>query len=647
MALAAALGVPAKAFDNDWKPVDSQALSLDAPAVEEHADAEAIFWEVYVKDEVKGGDPRTVLSHYLRIKIFTEKGKELVSRIDLPYDQDTRIDRIAGRTIRPDVQIVKLDEDSVFERTIIKTSEQKIRAKSFAMPGVEPGAIVEYRWREIRRDQLANYIRLELQRDIPVQQVTYCVKPITNIPYGMRYITFNGRSSPLKKEKGGYYSIKMNNVPAYREEPHMPPEYQVRPWILLFYSDEKVRSTSEYWEEVGKDFHDWLKPQVKISKEIRNKAAELLTTGGSNDERLRRLYEFCQQGIKNLDYSLDDTSGGKKKGRKPAECKETLKRGVGTSWEINALFIALARAAGFEAYLAMMADRDDIFFDTEIPESYFLDASHVAVAEGEKWRFYDPGSPHIPYGMLPWEEEGGQALICHPKRPAFVPTPLSPAEESLAKKWAELRINENGTLEGDVRVELTGHLAILSRRAFESESQAEVERQLIERLRARLGDVEIDGLRVNDFANPENPFAYSYHIRFTDYAQATGKRLFLQPAFFRRGLDPVFPNTGRRHQIYFNFKWSEQDNVALGLPVGFELDNASSPAGFEVGIASYKPVISVSGDGHKLFYTRSFSFSGMLFDTAQYPALKALFDEIHKADNHTIILKRTEEQASF
>ncbi|MCA1606237.1 MAG: hypothetical protein LC775_12375, partial [Acidobacteria bacterium] len=58
---------PAAVFAGDeWRPVDPADLALKAPLVEKDADAEAIFWEVRLSDEVEGGTPRTVLRHYAR-----------------------------------------------------------------------------------------------------------------------------------------------------------------------------------------------------------------------------------------------------------------------------------------------------------------------------------------------------------------------------------------------------------------------------------------------------------------------------------------------------------------------------------------------------------------------------------------------------
>jgi hypothetical protein len=128
-----------KASD-DWKPVDPGELSLKAPTVEKDADAEALFWEVRIDDNPEGD---LIFDHYIRIKVFTERGRESQSKIDIPFGNlgsgEVKIRDIAARTIKPDGTIVELKKDDVFERTIVKVSGAKMKAKSFAMPAVEVG----------------------------------------------------------------------------------------------------------------------------------------------------------------------------------------------------------------------------------------------------------------------------------------------------------------------------------------------------------------------------------------------------------------------------------------------------------------------------------------------------------------------------
>src|SRR2546421_9055260 len=164
------------AMAQDWKPVDPADLALKAPVVEKDADAEAIFWEVRIDDS----QPEELsLKNYIRIKVFTERGKESQSKVDLPYLGSNRIKDIAARVIKPDGSIVELKKDDVFERTIVKANGVKVKAKSFALLGAEPGSIVEYRWREGNPGGNIDHMRLQFQRDIPVRVVSYYLKPYT------------------------------------------------------------------------------------------------------------------------------------------------------------------------------------------------------------------------------------------------------------------------------------------------------------------------------------------------------------------------------------------------------------------------------------------------------------------------------------
>src|SRR5215217_4898430 len=142
----------------DWRPVDPAELSLKSATVERDADAEALFWEVKIDDSVEGD---LIFSHYLRIKVFTDRGRESQSKVDLPfgrlYGSEVKIRDIAGRTIKPDGTFVELKKEDVFDRTIVKASGVKVKAKSFAMPAVVAGSIIEYRWKEVRVNQSANY----------------------------------------------------------------------------------------------------------------------------------------------------------------------------------------------------------------------------------------------------------------------------------------------------------------------------------------------------------------------------------------------------------------------------------------------------------------------------------------------------------
>ena len=640
---------------DDWKLIDPADLASKTPLVDKDADAEAIFWEVQIDDGAAG---ELVFSNYIRVKVFNERGKESQSRIDLTYFGSYKIKDIAARTIKPDGTIVELKKEDVFERTIVKLSGAKLKAKSFAMPNVEPGSIIEYRWKETRGNASAEYVDLQFQRDIPIRSITYLVRPYTG-PYAhsMRYQPFQIPGDVrFEKAKNGFYRVSLTNVPPFHEEPRMPPEDTVRSWILLYYTASTAPNADKFWSDLGKRVYENSKDEMKVNDDVRRVATETVGDATDPQEKLRRLYDYCQSKIKNASYASAGLTAEEREKFKPGKSPaDTIKKGIGTGGNIDSLFAALATAAGFEAHLALSGNRQYIFLDRQFADPYFLlrrGSSFIAVSVGEKWLFFSPSEHYTPFGMLGWREEGQSALIIM-KEPAWVPTPISLPEKSVQKRTGKITLQEDGTLEGDVQGEYSGQFAIDRKLANDDDSPEAREKSLTDEIKLRISNAELTNIKIENVLDPVKPFTYSYHVRVAGYAQKTGKRLFLQPGFFTRGLGALFSASGRKNDVYFHYPWSEVDHLTIDLPAGYALDNADAPAAITPkmtqGISEHSIKMGLTTDGRTLVYDRKFFFGGLnniLFPVKSYGAIKTLFDMVNKGDDHTITLKQAASTAS-
>lgn len=651
------------AGDNDWRPVTPEEMAMKTPKVEPDADAEAIFWDVYVADEADGSSPRTVLRHYIRIKIFTERGREDNSKVDIPFGKISgfgpgiKLKDIAARTIKPDGSIVELDPKDIFERDLIKANRLKLRAKSFAVPAIEVGSIIEYKWKEIRGDSLTLYDRFDFAREIPVHSVTYHLKPISlpGFPYGMRAQTFNGQNTPFAKEKNGFYSTSMTNVPSFKEEPRMPPEYAIRPWMLVYYSEDTGKvDPDKYWKDYGKTSYENHKSQTKANDEIKQATAEAVGSETDPMKKLELIFNFCRSRVKNI---YDDASGftleQMKKIKDNKNAADALKRGTGDWHDINMLFIAMATAAGFDARATNLPRRSDMNFNKNFADDYFMRTENVAVKIGEEWKFFDPSSRYIPFGMLSWEEEGQPVLISDPKEPIWTRTPYSPVRNSMEKRTGKFKLTEDGTLEGTIELQYTGHVGVYHKEYNDDDNPQQREDTLKNLVRRNiLGSAEVSDISIENVTDPDKPFTYKFKVVVPGYATRTGKRLFFQPNVFERNSGSTFTSTSRRHDIFINYAWSERDSLEIELPEGYALENPDAPAdlGDAQKISSSQVKISLSKDQKKIYYDRAFYFGnqGLLyFPAGSYSALKGLFDAYGKVNTHQLTLRQGSAQPAL
>jgi Domain of Unknown Function with PDB structure (DUF3857)/Transglutaminase-like superfamily len=642
------------AIDISWLPITDEERNMKAPVVDKNAGVEALFWRVHVRDEVVGGrDLQRVFYNYVRLKIFDEKGKEQAATIDLPFSDKISIVSVAGRTVEPDGTELELKKDSVYERDLIRAGRTRIRVKSFAMPGVEPGAIVEYRWREISFEPASLYMRAQFQREFPVQKVTYFFAPLSEryaVGYRMSILGFHCKLPPLQEDRDGYQYTTLENLPAFHEEPMMPGEPNVRIWALIFYSSSGRRDPDKYWSGVGKDeYNRYLKPAMKAKDEVKEAAAMATAEAKSDEDKVLALILYIRKNFRDLFGSrVTEADRAKILKEMPKDryrtATEIFKSGIGDADELNTLFAAMANAAGLEVRPVLVADRQDILFNPSMTDVYFLRHIDMAANIGGQWKLYDVSARDLPANMLSWTEEGMQALLSDPKKPAFIQAPVAPPDASARNRKAKLTLGVDGSVEGDIDLEYSGHSARDRRYELRGESDAKRLESYKDELAKTYPNAEISAVRIGNAGDPEKPLMLHYHLKAAGYAQRTGKRLLLQPFFFERGAVPMFSASERKYPVFFPYAWAEHDSVTFELPAGFTLDHADAPGSLNFGPPGSYDVKIMTRGAHELILDRDFTFGQegrILFGEDVYPKIKSIFDEIQKRDDHTILLKQT------
>src|SRR5205814_9522548 len=90
--------------------------------------------------------------------------------------------------------------------------------------------------------------------------------------------------------------------------------------------------------------------------------------------------------------------------------EDILRHNYAYANEINYLFTALARSAGFDASVVEVVNRASNVFEPQVLDASQLNAMIVLVRLNGESLFFDPATRFCPYGVVPWFESDTHGL---------------------------------------------------------------------------------------------------------------------------------------------------------------------------------------------------------------------------------------------
>ena len=621
-----------------WDPIAPADLVAKESVSCPGADAEILRAEVSVTES--GGETQT--DEYIRAKIYTAKGVEEQGKFSVEYPTGARVRRPEARLVKPDGTSTELAKADYFETVSAKVAGVKWKKIAFTFPNLAPGDIIEYRWTTFQ-DGYLSFKWVFCQQEVPVRDYRFTIGRMA-IP---TYIAWMNCPGAEQKRHGDDFVVTAHNLPAFAAEQNMPPQRDFRGWVFLCSSAQSSSRKNE-WKEVSASWAEQFRQATKPGSLYKKHTAQILAGATTDEEKLRRLYDFCQSEITNYSWvntpevqaaraqSLEDDTWSP---------KLILERRAGWGFEINNLFAALARSAGYEVRKINSSSRADLL-NIQVPKGWlFLNRDSVGVQVGGQWRNFDPASYFVPYGMLDWREEGVVGLRCDTEKTVqLVRVPASSADRTQAQRKARLTLDDAGTLEGEIEETYTGHLAISRKTNSWNDSLEDVNKDFREEITKRLPNAEVSEVVWTNLRSRELPLIVKYHVKVPGYAEQAGTRLVFAPGFFEAGKPVVFAAAERKYPIFFSYPWGEHDDIEIVLPAGYALDKPSAPA--PVGEAG-----KAFSANYKLQYNpkiRTFAFQrdfalgangAFAFQVESYPLLKGYFEQLHKSDTHSILLK--------
>lgn len=633
-------------FAQDFFPVSPDDLKMTGDPHVPGAPAIILFREV-------DRDDNGVTSHednYIRIKILTDEGRKY-GNVEISFDKDTEnVDNIHARTVQPDGSIAEFS-GQVFEKTIAKARGLRYLAKTFTLPDIRAGSIIEYYYRIELREHLLFESRWILNDDeLFTRRARFTLMPY-KATYGHMSLrrSWQGLPPGVQPVEGPSHSFTMNvsDIPALEIEDFMPPPLEEEGRVNFIYEDRYFeRDPIEYWRHVGKDWNGYLEAFIAKPKAMQEAVSQIVSPTDSPEVKLRKLYERVQQ-LRNTSYEPQKTAQEEKRAKeKTAENVEQVwKRGYGNGIQLTWLFLALARAAGFDARGAWVSSRRQYFFDPKTMESWKLNTNVVLVKLNGKDLYLDPGAAFTPFGMLIWSETATTGLALDKDGGTWIKTPLPASSESRVQRSAHLELTDDGTLAGKLTVTYSGLSAMYHRLDVLNSDDAARRQYLEDDLKAQIslqGQFELTNKP--DWVSPTTPLVAEFDVKIPNWSSSAGKRVVMPAALFGAADRHLFEHAERVHPIYFAFPYENDDDVSIELPEGWKVYSVPLPQKQTAQDLTYS---LTAENGHtRLHLTRKLTVDIYLLDRGHYPAVRGFFQAVRSGDEQQIMIEPADTSSS-
>lgn len=620
-----------------FQPVSPEELKMTSEPKAPGAPAIILFRTVDRDDDIHTPHENV----YIRIKILTEEGRKYGS-VEIPFNKATEdIVHLHARTIRPDGSTADFD-GQVFEKTLFKTESLKYLAKTFTLPEVQVGSIIEYYYTTDFNERYFYESHWILSEHLYTRAAKFTLKPYRpeRRPMTVRW-SWHGLSPDTQPHQGpdGIVRLEAHDIPAFQLEELMPPPNELKMRVDFIYESEYTETDSDaFWRHVGKSRNDALEHFIGKRKAMEEAVAQIVSPNDAPEVKLRKIYDRVQQ-IRNKSYEIRKTEQEQKREKEKVDenVEDVWKRGYGRGVQINWLYLALVRAAGFEAYGVWAASRRDYFFSPKTMEQRLLRANVVLVKLNGKDLYFDPGAAFTPFGMLTWSETGTPALCLDKEGGTWVKTALPTSADSRILHTARLRLTEGGALEGKVTTTYTGLEAMYHRLDVRNADDVTRKKFLEDRLRHQVPTaMEANLTKAPDWTDPEIPLVAEFDVSIPGWTSNAGKRALMPAALFGGMEKRLFEHADRIHPIYLSYPYEKDDDVTIELPPGWQVGPTPAPHTQDGHVVSYS--LKVEGDHTTLHLTRQLVWNFLFLDQKYYPALRNFFQTVRTTDEQQIIL---------
>ena len=523
-----------------------------------------------------------------------------------PSTESLRI--IHARLYKSDGRVFDADESA--DNTVADTKTSMyydVRSRTLRYPGAEPGDIVELDYRvtpETTVNAYGDYFGslVVMQGGIPARLKRYVLVTPANREFYVteRRIPTVAQTSLRNGERVQQW--EMRDVPALPNEPRGLSTTEAGAYLNV--------STFANWTDLGRWYAEMLRPQLELDSALRDVASRMLAQYPAEEERIRAIHRFVLQNTHYVALEFGIHS------YKPYPVSQVYARRFGDCKDKASLMIALLRATGIEAQLALVRTRRLGGFAVEAAS---IAPFNHAIAYIPRYDLYLDGTAEYAGAReLPLEDQGAMALTVSPEGESTLrQIPVTSPADNYTQRVVHAEIRSDGSIEFSGTAATRGEDAPFLRRDYEiAERQRESFRQTLADVfpSVRVENVQVDGA---------HDLERDVTVSFRGLLDAFTGRNFLSLSnswISRRYVQTLATLATRTQPLLLPAGWRTEERLHFTLPAGAA--NVSLPRDQLVVTPFGTAEFTYSRNDKEITIHTRVEFSRTRVEPSEYPAFR-------------------------
>jgi transglutaminase-like putative cysteine protease len=529
---------------------------------------------------------------------------------------------VIGRVYKSDGRVIEAEDQG--ENSVTDNANPMYfdtRSRLLRFPGLEKGDVMELEYRIVPNSNVNPYGKyfgalITFQSGLPQRLHRYVL-----VAPAARKLNIAEQRMPLKGEVSKFgdetiYRWDTTDLKPLLNEPRGPAHTEIAPYISI--------STFEDWDQLGRWYAGMITPQLALNADLRAALERITATSKTEQEKIEAIYQFV---LRNTNYVAMEFGIYS---YKPYPVSTVYARRFGDCKDKASLMIAMLRAAGIDAELALVRTRKlgDIS-----DRATTLAVFNHALAYVPKYNLWlDGTAEYAGLRELPLDDQGAMALTVNLNGDAMLRrVPVTLPMQNYTHRMVQANVQPDGKMVFHGSAYTRGEDAPGLRREYElAERQRDTVRANLAQVypSVKLQTVHVDGA---------HDIEHDVNVKFSGSLDTfAGQRtLSLVPSWLPHTyVNSLASLESRTQQLQLPAPWTTEEELHFVVPEGSKFEKL--PNNLQYDTAFGTAMIRYEYHGRELTISTSVQFRKLRIDPAEYSAFRDFCSRVEKAFHQEI-----------